>query len=78
MSARLAAGVVPFGPAEQGRLAAEGFVVLPGLVTPAGLDLLNRATDEHLAAGGAAATAAWLWPGSLGEALWRVATEPGI
>jgi hypothetical protein len=78
MSAPLAAGEVPFGPEQRALLASEGFVVLPGLITPAGLDLLNRATDEHLAAGGAGATAAWLWPGSLGEALWRVATEPGV
>ena len=39
MPSSLAAAVVPFGAEEQAQLASAGFVVLPDIVTPAGLQV---------------------------------------
>ena len=56
-----------------------GFVVLPHAVSTEGLRVLNTAIDEHLALGAPPmVTAPWLFPGAVGDALWRLANEPSI
>ena len=76
----LAAPAIPWGAAKREQLRVAGFVELPRAISPGGLRQLNAAVDEHLAAGAPPmVTAPWLFPGSVvGEALWRLASEPAV
>ena len=76
----LVAPAIRWGAAEREQLRVAGFVELPRAISPGGLRQLNAAVDEHLAAGAPPmVTAPWLFPGSVvGEALWRLASEPAV